>query len=214
MKITPTALATAVLFLHISLPAHAADTPPPRRALTPDDFYNMQIVTEPQVSPDGKWVAYVVSTNDRGADEERSAVWMVSWDGTQQIPLTNPAHDISSPRWSLDGRYVSYMAIPTGTDKTQIMLLDRRGGEARALTAVTDDIESYEWSPDSKRLVLVMEQGNAKARRRIPPRRQQMSPSLSSSTRCISRRIRTVTWVLDTTVTCICSMLRPGKSSR
>jgi dipeptidyl aminopeptidase/acylaminoacyl peptidase len=86
---------------------------------------------------------------------------MVSWDGTQQIPLTNPAHDISSPRWSLDGRYVSYMATPTGTDKTQIMLLDRRGGEARALTAVTDDIESYEWSPDSKRLVLVMEQGNS-----------------------------------------------------
>jgi len=163
MKISPTVLATAVLFLHISLPAPAADTPPPRRALTPDDFYNMQIITDPHVSPDGKWVAYVVSTNDRGADEDRSAVWMVSWDGTQQIPLTNPAHDISSPRWSLDGRYVSYMATPTGTDKTQIMLLDRRGGEARALTAVTDDIESYEWSPDSKRLVLVMEQGNAKA---------------------------------------------------
>jgi Tol biopolymer transport system component len=93
----------------------------------------MQIVTVPQVSPDGKWVAYVVSTNDRGADETRSAIWMVSWDGTQQIPLTNPAHDISSPRWSLDGRYLSYLAIPTGTDKSQVMLLDRRGGEARAL---------------------------------------------------------------------------------
>jgi dipeptidyl aminopeptidase/acylaminoacyl peptidase len=131
--------------------------------LTPDDFYNMQIVTEPQVSPDGKWVAYVVSTNDRGADETRSAIWMVSWDGTQQIPLTNPAHDISSPRWSLDGRYLSYLATPPGTDKSQVMLLDRRGGEARALTAVSDDIQSYEWSPDSKRLVLVMEQGTPKA---------------------------------------------------
>ena len=164
MKIALAVLtATVLFFLSATLPLHAADTPPPRRALTPDDFYNMQIVTEPQVSPDGKWVAYVVSTNDRGADETRSAIWMVSWDGTQQIPLTNPAHDISSPRWSLDGRYLSYMAIPTGTDKSQIMLLDRRGGEARALTAVTDDIQSYEWSPDSKRLVLVMEQGTPKA---------------------------------------------------
>lgn len=163
MQIASNFLATTVLFLSTTVPVHAADTPQPRRALTADDFYNMQIVSEPQVSPDGKWVAYVVSTNDRGADESRSAIWMVSWDGTQQIPLTNPAHDISSPRWSLDGRYLSYMAIPTGADKSQIMLLDRRGGEARALTAVADDIESYEWSPDSKRLVLVMEQGTPKA---------------------------------------------------
>jgi dipeptidyl aminopeptidase/acylaminoacyl peptidase len=163
MKIAPDFLATTVLFLSTTVPVHAADTPQPRRALTADDFYNMQIVSEPRVSPEGKWVAYVVSTNDRGADESRSAIWMVSWDGTQQIPLTNPAHDISSPRWSLDGRYLSYMAIPTGTDKSQIMLLDRRGGEARALTAVADDIESYEWSPDSKRLVLVMKQGTPKA---------------------------------------------------
>jgi dipeptidyl aminopeptidase/acylaminoacyl peptidase len=163
MRITRNLLTTAVLFFSATLPVHSADTSPPRRVLTPDDFYNMQIVTEPQVSPDGKWVAYVVSTNDRGADETRSAIWMVNWDGTQQIPLTNPTHDISSPRWSLDGRYLSYLAIPSGTDKSQVMLLDRRGGEARALTAVTDDIQSYEWSPDSKRLVLVMEQGTPKA---------------------------------------------------
>jgi WD40-like Beta Propeller Repeat len=105
MKIAPSILATTVLILGTTFPVCAADTPATRRALRPDDFYNMQIVTEPQVSPDGKWVAYVVSTNDRGADESRSAIWMVSWDGTQQVPLTNPAHDISSPRWSLDGRY-------------------------------------------------------------------------------------------------------------
>src|SRR5580704_4631175 len=107
MKIAPSVLATIVLFLSTTLPVYAADTPATRRALRPDDFYNMQIVTEPQVSPDGKWVAYVVSTNDRVSDESRSAIWMVSWDGTQQIPLTNPAHDIGSPRWSLDGRYLS-----------------------------------------------------------------------------------------------------------
>jgi dipeptidyl aminopeptidase/acylaminoacyl peptidase len=168
MKFALNVLATAVLFLSATIPVHAADTPTPRRALRPDDFYNMQIVTEPQVSPDGKWVAYVVSTNDRGADETRSAIWMVSWDGTQQVPLTNPAHDTGSPRWSLDGRYLSYLAIPAGSDKSQIMLLDRRGGEARALTAVADDIESYEWSPDSKHLVLVMEPGTSKPTNSVP----------------------------------------------
>lgn len=162
MKNVPRRLIAAVLLVSLNTAVLAADAAPPPRLLTADDFYNMQIVSAPQVSPDGKWVAYVVSTNDRDADESRSAIWMVSWDGTQQIQLTNPAHDISSPRWSGDGRYLSYMAIPAGTDKSQIMLMDRRGGEARALTSVTDDIQSYEWSPDGKRIVLVMEQVPAK----------------------------------------------------
>jgi dipeptidyl aminopeptidase/acylaminoacyl peptidase len=141
----------------------AADAPTSRRPLTPDDFYNLQTVSDPQVSPDGKWVAYVVSSDDREADESRSAIWMASWDGTQQVQLTNPGHDINSPRWSRDGRYLSYLNTPAGTDKSQIMLFDRRGGEARALTNVTDDIQGYEWSPDSKRIVLVMEPGVPKA---------------------------------------------------
>ena len=157
MKIPTHLLALCLVFLGTTLPAEAS---PPHRPLTPDDFYNIQIVSDPRVSPDGKWVAYVLSTNDRDADESRSAIWMVSWDGTQQVQLTNPVHDISSPRWSGDGRYLSYLNTPAGTDKSQIMLFDRRGGEARALTTVTDDIQGYEWSPDSKRLVLVMEQGS------------------------------------------------------
>src|SRR5579864_3721907 len=154
-------LAIALFCLSATLPVHGADNPPGRRVLTPDDFYNMQTITDPQVSPDGKWVAYVVSTNDRDADESRAAIWMVSWDGAQQVQLTNPAHETSSPRWSQDGRYLAYLSVPAGTDKdkSQIMLLDRRGGEPKGLTTVTDDIESYEWAPDSQRLVVVMEPG-------------------------------------------------------
>jgi dipeptidyl aminopeptidase/acylaminoacyl peptidase len=160
MKMPTALLALSLLALS---PLQAADTATARRPLNADDFYNLQLVSEPQVSPDGKWVAYVVSTNDRDADESRSTIWTTSWDGTQQVQLTNAGHDISSPRWSRDGRYLSYLNTPAGTDKSQVMLFDRRGGEARALTAVTDDIQSYEWSPDSRRIVLVMEQGAPKA---------------------------------------------------
>lgn len=165
MQTPATHLLAATLLCSITtLAAHAADTSPPRRPLTPDDFYNIQVITDPQVAPDGKWVAYVVSTNDRDADEGRSAIWMVSWDGSQQVQLTNPAHEMSSPRWSPDGRYLAYTSVPTGTDKSQVMLLDRRGGEPKALTTVTDDIQSYEWAPDSKRLVLVIEQRTPKTK--------------------------------------------------
>jgi dipeptidyl aminopeptidase/acylaminoacyl peptidase len=141
--------------------ALAADAPPARRTLTPDDFYGVQDVSDPQVSPDGLWVAYVVTTNDRESDEARSAIWMVSWDGTQRLALTPAADGTGNPKWSPDGRYLSFISTPAGSDKGQIMLLDRRGGDARPLTSVTGDIGAYAWAPDGKRLAFTLVQGDA-----------------------------------------------------
>jgi len=143
-----------------SAQAIAADANAVQRTLTADDFYRIQDVSDPQVSPDGRWVAYVVTTNDREADEARSAIWMVSWDGSQRLALTAAADGVAKPRWSPDGRYLAFMATPTGSDKNQIMLLDRRGGNARPLTSVGGDIGEYAWSPDGRRLALVMEQSD------------------------------------------------------
>jgi dipeptidyl aminopeptidase/acylaminoacyl peptidase len=141
--------------------AIAADAPAARRDLAPDDLYRVQDVSDPQVSSDGQWVAYVVTTNDREADEARSAIWMVSWDGSQRLALTPAAEDTGKPKWSPDGRYLAFAAKPAGCDKGQIMLLDRRGGEARQLTSVTGDIGEYAWAPDGKRLAFTMEQDDA-----------------------------------------------------
>jgi dipeptidyl aminopeptidase/acylaminoacyl peptidase len=141
--------------------AIASDAPTARRTLAPDDLYRVQDVSDPQVSPDGHWVAYVVTTNEREADEARSAIWMVSWDGSQRLALTPAAEDTGKPKWSPDGRYLAFAAKPAGSDKGQIMLLDRRGGEARQLTSVTGDIGEYAWAPDGKRLAFTMEQGDA-----------------------------------------------------
>jgi dipeptidyl aminopeptidase/acylaminoacyl peptidase len=148
----------AWLFAAQAISADAADV---RRTLTPDDFYRVQDVTDPQVSPDGSWVAYVVSTNDREADEARSAIWMVSWDGSQRLALTAAADGIGKPRWSPDGRYLAFVSTPSGSDKLQIMLLDRRGGDARPLTSVSGDIGEYAWSPDGKRIAFTMKQGDS-----------------------------------------------------
>jgi dipeptidyl aminopeptidase/acylaminoacyl peptidase len=139
-----------------------------RRTLTPDDLYRVKDVSDPRVSPDGLWVAYLVTENDRGADEARSTVWMVSWDGTQQVALTAAAAGTTKPRWSPDGRYLSYIAQPAGSDKPQIMLMDRRGGDAQPLTSVKGDIGEYAWSPDGKRLAFVMEQGEEGAAPKSP----------------------------------------------
>ena len=143
--------------------AMCAAAPPAHRTLVPDDFYRVQDVSDPQVSPDGAWVAYVVTSNDRGADEARSAIWMVSWDGSQHLALTAAADGTEKPRWSPDGRYLAFMATPAGSEKAQIMLLDRRGGNARQLTSVAGDIGVYAWAPDGKRLVLTMVTGESAA---------------------------------------------------
>jgi dipeptidyl aminopeptidase/acylaminoacyl peptidase len=136
----------------------AADAAAARRALNADDFFRVQDLSDPQVSPDGLWVAYVVSTNDREADEERSAIWMVSWDGSQRLALTNAADGTEKPRWSPDGRYLAYVIKPADSDDGEIMLLDRRGGVARELAHVTGDIGAYAWSPDGKRIAIAMTQ--------------------------------------------------------
>ena len=131
-----------------------------KRAIAPDDFARFRGVGDPQRSPDGKWVAYTVSTIDLEKDKRDTDLWMASWDGTEQVRLTSSPDGESSPRWSPDGRYLSFLAS-RGTEEekkagAQVWLLDRRGGEARKLTDIKGGVDDYAWSPDGKRLVLVV----------------------------------------------------------
>jgi dipeptidyl aminopeptidase/acylaminoacyl peptidase len=155
-------LAASLLLALSAVQAMGADVAiPGRRLLAPDDLYRALDVSDPRVSPDGLWVAYVVTTNDREADAPKSAVWMVSWDGSQRLALTSAGEGTGKPRWSPDGRYLAFIATPAGTDKGQIMLLDRRGGDARPLTQVGGDIGEYAWAPDGRRLAYTMSQGES-----------------------------------------------------
>ncbi len=128
--------------------------------LAPDDYLRFADVSDPQVSPDGGRVAYVVTTVDRDADEARGAIWLTSWDGKMQLQLTR-GEDASQPRFSPDGRRLTFLAARPSDSKSQIWMLDLRGGEARQFTHVNGMISSYAWSPDGKRLVVVMSDGEA-----------------------------------------------------
>lgn len=156
-----------LLFLFAFLPffafAQTSDTqsvptnaPQAKRKITVDDYSRIKNVTDPQISPEGKWVAYTVTTHDLKKDKNEDRIWMVPVSGGDAIPLT--AEDVSSshPRWSPDGKYLAFLSAREG-DKTQVWLLNRQGGEAQQLTETIQDVGDFAWSPSSDRLVLVLQ---------------------------------------------------------
>ena len=143
-----------------------------KRSLIPTDVYKLKNISDPQVSPDGKWVAYVLSAVDTAKDKRNSDIWMVSWDGKENLQLTNTEDGESSPRWSPDGKFLSFVASRNGDKHSQIWLMDRRGGEAKKLTDVKGSMSEYSWRPDGKKIaVSILDQDftdTAKTKTRLP----------------------------------------------
>ena len=134
------------------LPAQTA-----KRPLSLDDLAKMKEVRDPQCAPDGKSVAFVVSTTDMKEDKSSSHIWTVDIDGKNERQLTSSQDSESGPKFSPHGRYLSFTSSRPGKARgNQVWLLDRSGGEAFQLTEVKGRLQGYEWSPDSKRLALVV----------------------------------------------------------
>lgn len=127
-----------------------------KKTLKPIDINRIPTLSDPQLSPDGKWVAYSVSEVDTAKDKRVSHLWMQSWDGKESIELTHGAEAASSPRWSPDGKYLSFLSSRDSKNGAQVWLIDRRGGEGVKLTDIKGNLDDYSWSPDSKKLVIVI----------------------------------------------------------
>lgn len=145
---------TVLLILALTVAALAQTAPHPLKL---DDIFRFRDVRDPQVSPDGEWIAYVVSTVDTKEDKSNTHIWMVSFDGKSDRQITFSQDSESSPRWGTDGKYLSFTSSRPGKAKgNQVWLLDRQGGEAMQLTDFKGRLQGYEWSPDSKRLAVVI----------------------------------------------------------
>jgi dipeptidyl aminopeptidase/acylaminoacyl peptidase len=151
-------LGLSILCFSLSLAAQTVV----RRPMRPSDLYRLPSVSDPQASPDGKWVAYTLTTVDSVKDRRSSAIWMISWDGSQDLPVTNSPEGESRARWSPDGKYLSFLSSRQATESTaksqgsQVWLMDRRGGEGRRLTEIKGGVNDYAWSPDGKKLLLTL----------------------------------------------------------
>jgi dipeptidyl aminopeptidase/acylaminoacyl peptidase len=129
---------------------------PTERNISVDDYFRIQDVADPQLSPDGNWVAFTVTTSCLEEDESKSRIWMVPAAGGEPIPMTAEDKSVFRPRWSPDGKYLAFLGeVKDG--ETQVWTLYRHGGDSQPLTDTVQGVNAYEWSPDGKRMVLVLQ---------------------------------------------------------
>ncbi len=142
---------------YLALAAFIVTAPASARLLTVDDIYKLHNVGNPQVAPDGDWVAYTVAQADAKTDKNQTHIWMVRFDGSQAVQLTNrPGESESAPRFSPDGKWLAFLSSRTDDRKNaQLWLLNRAGGEAMKVTDLPGGIADYAWSPDGKTIAIV-----------------------------------------------------------
>ena len=136
----------AALALALTSAAAAAQT---KRAITVDDLLKVRRVADPQLSPDGRWVAYQITDPDVDANRNRTQIYLISVDGGEPKQLTSGDASATTPRWSPDGRRIAFV---TGG---QIWTMDAQGGDRKQVTNVSTGAADPVWSPDGALIAFV-----------------------------------------------------------
>ncbi|UCE46279.1 MAG: S9 family peptidase, partial [Phycisphaerales bacterium] len=121
-----------------------------------DDTFKIKHVGHPELSPDGKWVAYTVRTSNFEENSSKARIWMMATENGEPIPMTAEALSSRAPKFSRDGKKLYFLSARNG-GKSQLWFLDLvHGGEAQQVTRIERGISSLNFSRDEKKLLLVL----------------------------------------------------------
>lgn len=125
-----------------------------QRPISIDDLYELVDIEDPQISPDGKWVAHVRVSLDRVKNDYIRNIWLAPTEGGQPFQLTRSGKD-TTPRWSPNGNVLAFSSSRDGKSQVYILPTVSPGGEARPLTTMLNGATNPEWSPDGKQLAFL-----------------------------------------------------------
>src|SRR5437762_11868193 len=181
------------------------------RGVTPEDYFAFEFIGDPNMSPDGKSVAYVITKVDRAQNRRNSSIWMAATDGSRAPwQFTTSPQSSSSPRWSPDGKSIAFLSSRPGESsapapaaspnpmagptpaaaagaassdqpRNQVYVLSMDGGEAKRITNLKNGVSLFRWSPDGSRLVVVSRIGPSDSRTGDPKERSDVRHYKNSS---------------------------------
>jgi dipeptidyl aminopeptidase/acylaminoacyl peptidase len=124
--------------------------------LKPEDIYRLRLVGDPRLSPDATQVAFVVTQADEESNDYRSAIWIVSSDGSAEPrQLTFGGKRDMMPRWSPDGSRVAFASNRSHDAPKLYVLPMSDGGEPQVITDLIEGVSSLAWSPDGSQIAFV-----------------------------------------------------------
>ena len=125
-----------------------------KRHITAEDLYEFNLISEPQVSPDGKLAIFCLRRADKETEKVHSNLWLVPTSGRPARQFTYGSQSDTHPRFSPDGSRIAFLSNRDDEKQLQIYLMPLKGGEARPITDLKGTIKSLEWSPDGTKLLL------------------------------------------------------------
>ncbi|HUA07508.1 MAG TPA: S9 family peptidase [Solirubrobacteraceae bacterium] len=131
-----------------------------KRRFRPEDAYRLRGAGEPELSPDGRRIAFVATETDEEKDRLRSSIWVTAVDGSSPPRQFTEGPADKSPSWSPDGRWLVYISAPEGEpEHAHVRLAPLDGGVPTRLGDLPGPVSQFAWSPDSTRLVVVCRVG-------------------------------------------------------